>query len=74
MCISKKFLITPDWKCVDFRQPVGITFDEQKRISEKCRQTDFFDVCPMCRYFKPKERVTKEEIDSIRSKGHKNVR
>lgn len=50
-CISKKFRITPDWKCVDFRMNPKFTPQEQNEIATLLRERDWFDVCQWCRHF-----------------------
>jgi hypothetical protein len=54
-CTSKKFDITPDWKCVDFQIDTNKypTPKQQEEIRAKNRACDHFDVCPDCRYFEP---------------------
>jgi hypothetical protein len=68
MCISKNFLITPNWKCVDFRQPSNLTIEKQREIAEVCRKTDWFDVCPMCRYYKDGKLLTEADLEATRPK------
>jgi hypothetical protein len=65
-CISKNFLITPDWKCVDFRQPSNLTFEQQRDMAQKCKDVDWFDVCPMCRFFKAGKDLTEQDITACR--------
>ena len=52
-CTSKKFRITRDWKCVDFRinQEKYPTIEQQRAVMAKCQAQGYFDVCPDCRYF-----------------------
>lgn len=50
-CTWKKFRITPDWKCVDFRINTKYSPEEQREIWQKIHAKDHYDVCKWCRYF-----------------------